>query len=121
MVRVEEPGPDGDFRMTWAGEVPMRWRFQETSPIFRTIGSAADCDLCTIVRDKWLELLPLITPNNLNAKRREPAIVIVTFQVRANEADSELFRLKLSWDGGWHDGAQEMQGHFVAESLGNIQ
>ena len=48
LIRMEEPGPDGAFQVTWVGDVPMRWRNQESSPLTRTIGHEADCDLCCV-------------------------------------------------------------------------
>lgn len=62
LLRIEEPDASGEYQITWLGEIPIRWRDQEIKPLVRTIGYAADCDLCSVVKDKWVELHPLIAP-----------------------------------------------------------
>lgn len=117
LLRVEEPGPDGELQTTWIGDVPMRWRSQESFPVARTIGPAADSDLCCVVKGKWLELLPLITPYSLTAKRSGAASIVLSLQLRANEADSGILRVQISWDGRWEEGMQEMMRHLVVKVL----
>jgi len=60
LLRVEERDASGQDQITWLGDVPLRWRHQEIHPITLTIGSATDCDLCSVVNGKWVELHPLI-------------------------------------------------------------
>ena len=52
LVRVEEPGPDGELQVTWSGEIPIQWTNQQIYPLARTIGPPADIDLCSVVKDK---------------------------------------------------------------------
>ncbi len=121
LMRLEEPGPDGDLQIKWTGDVPMRWRHQEVFPPARPIGPAADCDLCSVVKGKWLELLPLITPFNLDVKRGDKCLVVLSLQARGNEADSSILRVQVSWDGKWDDGAQEMKQHLIVKVLGDAE
>jgi hypothetical protein len=109
LVRMEEPGPDGALQVTWVGDVPMRWRNQEVSPLTRTIGHDADCDLCCVGKGKWLSLLPLIVPLSLNARRQERCRIVASLEARSNQTDSPIFRIEMSWDGDWEDGDTEMQ------------
>ena len=111
LMRVEEPGPGGDLVGTWTGNIPLQWRNQESYPPSRTIGSAAHCDLCNVVKDKWVEIRPLIIPNNLVPRRKEATKMVVTLQARANEGESELVRFQIAWDGKWEDGDIEMGNH----------
>lgn len=117
LLRVEEPGPDDQFRVTWAGDVPLRWRHQDIHPLARTIGHDADCDLCCVVKGKWLELTPLVAPLNLNAKHRGTTRMRILLQARAVEADSELLHIEVSWNGQWADGDKEMAGNMVVKEL----
>ena len=48
LTRGEEPAADGNFQVVWVTDVPLRWRNQESSPLIRTIGQDADCDLCLV-------------------------------------------------------------------------
>jgi hypothetical protein len=117
LIRLEEPGPDGELQVKWTGDIPMRWRNQELFPPTRTIGPPYDSDLCYVVKRKWLELLPLITPYNLNVKRTEKCLVVLSLQARANEADSAILRVQISWDGGWDDGTLEMKSHLIVKVI----
>lgn len=115
LLRVEEPGADGRFVVSWVGDVPLGWRHQQVYPILRTIGPASDIDLCSVVKDKWLQLHPLVVPYNLEVIRRKPTRLLLFLQARSDECDSIILRVKLSWDGQWHEGAQEMRRHLVLE------
>ena len=117
LLQVDRPGPDGEFRPSWVGEIPMNWRHQEVHPTVRTIGAAADCDFVSVVKGKWVELLPLIQPFNLDKQLRGPGVFVATLQARANEADSDPIRLQVSWDGQWHDGDVEMASHLVVKDI----
>jgi hypothetical protein len=117
LIRLEEPGPDGQFRVVWAGEIPMRWRNHEINPSSMTIGHSVDCDLCTVGRDKWLSLSPLIVPHTLNAIRQDKCNLIVSLQTRSDKADSSICRIRVSWDGQWEDGDKEMKQHLAVTQL----
>jgi hypothetical protein len=118
LIRLEEQDPSGAFQTVWSGEVPMNWRHQEVSPLTRTIGAEADCDLCRVEQKaKALTLLPLISPYNLNARRNGKCSMIAWVQAKSNRADSPLLRIKISWDGDWDDGEKEMKRHLVVEQL----
>ena len=113
LLRVEEPGPDNQYKVVWEGDVPLSWRHQEIHPLARIVGHAADCDLCSVIKGKWLQLHPLVVPFNLNALRREPTQLRVLLQARSVEADSKHLAIEISWDGQWADGEKEMMRHMV--------
>lgn len=119
LLRVEEPGADGSLVAAWTGDIPLGWRHQEVFPTLRTIGPDTCIDLCSVVKGRWLGLHPLVIPNNLQVVRRDPSTFVVTIQARGNEADSDPLRLQISWDGQWHDGAQEMQRHLSVKEVGD--
>lgn len=117
LIRMEEPGPDGELQVKWIGDIPMRWRNQEFFPLTRTIGPPYDSDLCCVVKGKWLELLPLIAPYNLDVKRTQKSLFVLSLQARANETDSAILRVQISWDGGWEDGDLEMKNHLKVKVI----
>lgn len=117
LTRLEEFGPDGEPIIKWSGDIPLRWKFQEIHPLVRTIGPAADCDLCSVVKGKWIELHPLVVPNNLQAHRAGKADFVVSLQARSNEGESKIHRFRISWDGQWHDGENEMANHLVVKEV----
>jgi len=117
LVRLEEFGPDGLPQVKWTGDVPMRWRHQEIYPLLRTIGAQADCDLLSLVKSKWLELCPVIVPNNLPTRFSEKADLIVSLQARSTEVSSPVLSVRVSWDGKWNDGEIEMTQHLKVRPI----
>lgn len=117
LLRVEEPDAASEFKMKWVGEIPIRWRNQEIKPLVQTIGRADDGDLCSVVKEGGLSLQPLFRSFALDAKRDAACQLIVTLQARGVEADSNLLRVKISWDGEWSDDAGEMAHHMVVEEV----
>lgn len=117
LLRVEEPNAAGDYRITWTGEVPLRWRHQEFYPLVRKIGYGADCDLCSVVEEKWVELHPLIAPRALKHQWREPFKIILSLEARSLERDSNSLRVHIAWDGRWSDDATVMAHHLTVAVL----
>ena len=115
--RVEEPGPDGQLIITWSGDIPIQWTHQALYPLARTIGPEASCDLCSVVKGKWLQLHPMLVPNNFLFKWREPATIDVTLRAKSNEAESPTARIRIAWDGKWEDGTSEMAHHLVVKNV----
>jgi len=96
----------------------MRWRDQEFKPLTQTIGSEQDADLIMVNRQQnSISLMPILVPNNLQRTRQGPCRFVLRLQVRSNEADSEEFRIQVSWDGVWEDGGLEMHQHLQVEEL----
>jgi len=117
LTRMEAPSADGTMMPLWVGDIPISWRHKEVVPPQRTVGPEACADLCSVIKGKHWQLHPLVAPNNLPVVFTEAGTVIVSLQVRANEADSDVARFQISWDGHWHDGTAEMQRHFVVKPV----
>lgn len=111
LLRVETLGPAGAFVSNWSGEVPIHWAPQTTTPPSVTIGTDRPADLCSVVKDKWLQLHPQAELFALPAQWREACHFRLTLQCRSVEADSALLVVQVDWDGRWSDGAQEMRRH----------
>lgn len=118
VLRVEEPAANGELQIVWSGAVPLGWRHQQLYPTARVIGAPGDVDLCSVVKDKWLEIHTLVVPNNLEVRRRQPCSFVLSLQAQGSEADSSVIRIKITWDGKWHDGTQEMRRHLILDVLG---
>jgi hypothetical protein len=119
LIRVEEPDATGENKIVWSEQIPLTWRHQEVHPIARTIGYAADCNLCNAVKGKWLELTPIAAPFALKVRRRlgESCRFTVTLQARSVETDSNLLRIEIAWDGQWADDSDEMARHLVVKAV----
>lgn len=112
ITRLEVPGPSGDLQVKWFGDIPVRWRNQESVPLLRTIGPNTDCDFCRVERKGLLVLMPLVPANNFPAVWKGESNFVVTLQARSDIADSQIFRVRVAWDGEWDDGVEEMKQHF---------
>ena len=117
VLKVEEPGLDGELRVRWSGELPVKWMHHEIHPVLRTIGPGAYCDLCSVVKGEWLQLHPLIAPNNFSLQRRDPTIMVVSLQAKGNEGESPISRFKIAWDGKWDDSDFEMKRHLIVTDV----
>lgn len=115
LLQLEEKSADGGMHVTWTGEIPVRWKHQEASPAARPFGHPFDFDLCSVVKDKWVEIHPIVLPFNLNSRHRTASSMVATFQARGIESDSNLLRVSIAWDGGWSDDAEEMKRHMVVK------
>jgi hypothetical protein len=117
LTGIEEFGPDGQPRVDWLGNVPMRWRDQEVVPLAQTVGAAKDADFLMVQRtEAKVSLMPLLVPNNLRAQRTGGCRFVARLQARSEQVDSDVLRIQVAWDGVWEDGDAEMQGHLVVGS-----
>jgi len=117
LLRVDEPDAGGVLVPVWTGDIPVGWRHQVVSPLQRTVGPEAFADICSVVKGKWLQLHTLIQPNNLQTIRRSACTLVLHLQARASEVDSRVVQIRVAWDGGWEDGANEMTRHLKIEEL----
>jgi hypothetical protein len=69
------------------------------------------------VKEKWIQLHPLIVPNNFPAQKLNATTLVVSLQAKGNEGESPIARFKISWDGKWEDGDIEMTGHLVVKDI----
>jgi hypothetical protein len=117
LLQLEEPGPDGQLQVRWTGDVPFGWRHQQLFPISRTIGAQADIDLCSVTESLRLQLHLLLTPFNLQAIRTQSCAMVLSLQARGDQADSDVLRIRIAWDGEWQQGAAEMRRHMVISQV----
>jgi len=117
LLQVQERAANGEFQITWTGAIPLGWRHQNLYPLSRTIGASADVDLCSVVKDKWLQIHPLVEPLNLEIRRRQASTFRLMLQAQGSEAESPIVQIQVAWDGQWHDGAQEMRKHLIVEAV----
>jgi hypothetical protein len=114
LVKIEHQGPDGDFIPVWASEIPVQWHLEQAQRAQRHIGARAEAVLFDIVKDKWLELAPLVITNNVPYRYRVedgPCHIIATFQARSIETDSNLLRVRIDWTGDFSENPVEMRHH----------
>jgi hypothetical protein len=116
LQRVERKGKDGQYHETWSGDIPMVWRNELPGGEKKVIGTWAESDLCSAIRDKFLTLHVKVMPNDLKWRYEVghdvPIDIVVTVQARGNEVDSDVARWRIFWDGKWEDGDLEMRKHF---------
>jgi hypothetical protein len=123
LLRVENRGKDGEYHETWSGDVPLKWRNEpdNTPPERKVVGTWADGTMVGVVKDKWLDISMKVIPFDLQWRYRVPedmpVDIAMTVQARGNEADSEIQRWRVFWDGKWEDGDLEMRKHLSVTPL----
>lgn len=128
VTRIDLPGAGGEYFMAWNGEAPLSWRHGEIYSLLRPVGvTDLYCDLVSLVRNKWLELLLVIRPNHVPSdcetpgRWRGPISFIVYVQAKAIEAQSKIMRFSISWDGGWAEGDAEIGRHLSIRRLAEAE
>jgi hypothetical protein len=116
LIRLDEPGPDGQLQVTWTGDAPIQCRHQEIYPLRQDIGSPVDYNLCSVSKSV-LSLHPISVPNNLKARRSGASHFVALFQVKSTQVDSDIVPVQIDWDGKWDDGDAEMQSHLKVKLL----
>lgn len=116
LQHVESKGRDGKYHEIWNGDIPLHWRNELPDDAKKIVGTPAEADLCSVVRDKWLALPlkfePIDLPSRFPVDGELPVDIVVTIQAKGNEVDSEVKRWRIFWDGKWVDGDREMTRHF---------
>ena len=116
IVSLETEDASGHYAEMWSGSLPLVATHYEVHPN-RALGADPRAyDLCSIVRDKWLQLHPRIVPNNFPDRTRigEGKIKYrVTLQARSQEVVSPRFAFELAWDGQWDEDTVNMRRHMV--------
>lgn len=118
LLGIEIPKADGEFAPIWNGDVPFGWKNQEFFPASRTVGPDAYIDLCSVREDGTFQIYPAFRPNMLKAEWANESVRLrLSLQARSTEADSNVLRFEISWDGKWEDGADEMLRHLVVNQV----
>jgi hypothetical protein len=118
LIRIENPGPDGQPQVVWDGDIPMRRRQQEHYPTESVIGSPVHFDLCAIIKSDndptpKLQLMPIVIAYNLPMPWTGETHFTASFQLKCAERDSQVVRIHFNWDGIWHDGDAEVLKSFI--------
>lgn len=124
LTKLEELDAEtGEFVTKWTGDTPLQWRYQHARPDQQTIGhGAVDCDLCAVLRDKWMEIFPhpKTRPVGLHTRWRVEdgrCDIILTLVARGVEAVSTETKIRIFWDGKWAQGDEEMSDHLTVKRL----
>jgi hypothetical protein len=111
LLRIEEPDAADQFRATWTGEIPLKWRHirSMTAAAARDIGYPCDADLVSLFREgpatsqPFLQLQPLIAPSPLEGliTRDKKCRLRVVLLARGMQADSNYLTVEIAWSGTW--------------------
>jgi hypothetical protein len=113
MLEIQEPDAAGEMKSIWRGAMPLKWRSVGYLPFGKTIGYWAECDLCSVVKDGWVEIHPVIVDFSMNVQRTRECRFIVVLQARSVEADSNTLRVEIAWNGQWSDDTEQMDRNLV--------
>jgi hypothetical protein len=116
LLSIETPDAAGDFRPVWIGHAALGWR-HNANPQGKKIGYAAECDLCHVLKEPLQLWLSPIIPADIPLFYSRECRIRLTLQARGMEADSNLLRVEISWNGKWSDDQVEMMRHLVVRAV----
>jgi hypothetical protein len=118
LLKIEAPDASGDFKPIWEGPpAALVWRYETGNLKPKTIGRPEECDFCHVLEDTGeLRLSPLIkgqAPDKFTGPF--PLKLRLRLQARGVEADSDIYRLEVYWDGKTSDDKTQMSRHLVVK------
>jgi hypothetical protein len=114
LTRIEKSGSHGP-EILFDEIMPLGWIRQELSPLLtRTVGPNALAALFFVQEDNVLGLTPAIPSSGALATHfprfhQAPVTLWIILQAVSLEADSRSIRLKIEWNGPWHEGKSEIE------------
>jgi hypothetical protein len=120
VVSIETKDASGRYAEVWSGSLPIIATHYGTPPSRRLGAASLEYDLCSVVKDKWMELHPRITPNNFPRRSRANEGTIefrVTFEARSLETASPRAAFEIAWNSQWDDDTQRMRRNMVVKAL----
>ena len=122
IVKIEDIGSDGCVRLVCQGDVPFRWMYQElyrdqNNTLCHDVGVPAISDFFAITEDGQTTLYLQYYPNNLKAQWKGKFSIIISVVAKCNVSISKVVHYKISWDGIWAEGNEEMANHLVLQEI----
>jgi hypothetical protein len=115
LISIEVPDVEGNFQIVWTGDAALGWR-HDPNPAPKAVGYAAECDLCHVLRGiPQVRLSPIIRGQVQDAFNT-PLRMALTLQARGVDANSNLLRVVVSWDGQWSNNRDDMRRHLVVRA-----
>jgi len=119
MLEIQEPDAAGEMKPIWFGAMPIKWRSEGHLPFGKTIGAWAECDVCSVIKggtgekEGWVAIHPAIPEPAMKVQRTSACRFVLVLQARRVEADSNVLRVEIAWDGRWADDSTQMARHLV--------
>jgi hypothetical protein len=126
LVRIEELDAAGQFRATWAEEVPLKWRYMTVvnPAATRVVGHDQHADLIAFYKrgvttlHPFLQLQALLIPSRLNIHRTGDCRLRLVLAARGREAVSNELTVDVGWNGRWPESAEDAVRGIVIREVG---
>jgi hypothetical protein len=108
LTRIEKSG-EGEVETVFDEPIPVAWERRELNPLLtRTVGTEANASLFFAQDDGVLGFTPALSPTGellatFPRIHQAPFRLWVTLRAVSIEADSPSIRLKIDWNGQWHN------------------
>jgi len=117
LVAVEEPDAAGEYKTVWQSAIPMKVRHQGVNLQGHTVGHEVQFDLLAVYKNPLhLSLETAIPPAGTMSRTTQSHKARWLLQARSIEADSNVLRVDVSWDGQWSDNDDDMMRHLVLKA-----
>jgi len=124
LLRVEAPNAADQYVTQYTGAIPLQVKHEGFARPSRIIGPPVETDLCSITRELQpgggpvFQLHTVVQPTNVLIRADHHTFKMrVTLQARSIEADSNLLRVELTWNGQWAEDTNQMANNFVVTVL----
>jgi hypothetical protein len=113
LLLIEAPDASGEWKPIFVGNAPLGWT-HDKNPLPKTIGyQSAECDLCHVLKQPLEVRLNPINQGQMPDLFRGAFKFVFTLQARGVEAESNKYRVGVSWDGQWSDDQGVMTDHHL--------
>jgi hypothetical protein len=113
ITSVEKPNAAGNPVEVFSERLPLSWERQEVLPPRIIVGPDAFASLLFVQEDGLLRFTPIVDIGHFPQPDKGPTTCWVTLEAKSVEWDSDPRRVKVIWDGKWHEGVKEMDTHLI--------
>ena len=123
LMAVEELDAANQYIRRPTGAIPFPVRHGVFAPPGRAIGPTVEWDLCSVARESSADGPPMfslhtvVAPTDIVVHRTAAFSLILNLQARSIEADLNMLRLEVAWDGHWAEDTDQMSHHLVIRTL----
>ncbi len=115
---IFSPKADGTmYILPLSGPIQLSWQYQGSNPQFQTIGAESTCDLGYLRQNEPFKLSALYQHVSFDGTVKAGERIIVDLVALSDEAESNVLKIEISWDGLWSDDSDEMINHLVVKQM----
>ena len=119
ILRVMKPTTSGQLvDVHLHGPLQLNWQLAQVHPLYETVGPEIICDLGYVRRGKYFTLSPIVAVSPFQGTLDSGGgQMVVIVQAIADNAKSNLLKIKITWNGQWSEVDQVMRENLRVEPV----